>query len=970
MLRAGALAWCCIMCFVSNSSLFSDQAYSHLEVESKWTNDWCNKHIFKTQIHPETKNNPEKKPFSIALPPPNVTGELHMGHALSGTIQDLLIRRARMQGRDVLWQIGTDHAGIGTQIVVEKFLKKNEKITRYELGREKFIERTKAWKEEYGNKIVEQMKKLGFSPDWNRCRYTMDDHYAKAVQAAFKKYFDDGLIYRGKRVVNWCPKCQTSLSDLEVEQDSRKGTLYHIKYQIKDSDKFIVVATTRPETLFGDTGVAVHPDDDRYKEFVGKVVVLPFNKREIPVVADEHVKPEFGTGAVKVTPAHDANDFEIAQRHDLPMRLILDEKAKMLEVDDVPEWLYGLDRYEAREKTVEKLEAENFFDKVSDYDQEKDLHDRCHTEIEPYLSDQWYVNMDHDQVQKSLAKIALNTVSSSKAKFSPERYENPFKAWLENIRDWCISRQIWWGHRIPVFYYKDENFKKENGHYPYFVDLEHSADNLPKEDPVRKIDLAEYHAEDADGKAMLWQDPDVLDTWFSSALWPFETMRANMDGSSSQEVYEHFYPSNVLATAREIINLWVTRMIFSSEYFEGKEPFTDILIHPVVQTPDGKRMSKSKGNAIDPLEMVNLYGADASRMWYASVGVYGAQDVKFPGRFDKSKKQWSSDTLEQYRKFANKLFNAAKFVVMNLGDDFKPESIDKLDPGKLNIADKWIMNKFHKLLDDLAKHDPYDFAFWTNSVYEFLWFDFCDWYIELSKNQVTHETKQILFHILEASLRALHPLMPFITEEIWQGLKSKYDFTEIKKDVLNAGLDNEYQESICFAQYPQASEKFVLAEDRSPVDHMIAIISAVRNARQTLGIAWSKEINLHLNTDDNYELASINEGTSYIKSFTKAAEIVVNGAEAAKPSSIAVIDKTTLSIPLATLVDLDKIQASTKKKIESINKDLGGLENRLQSDKFMQNASPEKIQETREALEALLSKKALYEDELANLSAS
>ncbi len=946
------------------SDIFENKAYSHLEVESKWTQSWISNKLFKAQIHPETKKDKKKKPFSIVLPPPNITGELHMGHALSGTIQDVLIRKKRMEGRDVLWQIGTDHAGIGTQIVVEKFLKKNEKLTRHDLGREKFIERVRVWEKEYGGKIISQMQNLGFSPDWDRCRYTMDEHYANCVKIAFKKYYDDDLIYRGKRVVNWCPKCQTSLSDLEIEKDERKGKLYHIKYPIKGSTQFITVATTRPETMFGDTGVAVNPSDERYKDLVGKTVVLPLINKEIPVVADDHVKAEFGTGAVKVTPAHDANDFEIGERHNLARILILDEKAKMLDVSEVPEWLHGLDRYDARKLTIEKLEEDGHMDKTSDYDQEKDLHDRCHTEIEPYLSDQWYVNMDHKEAKKNLAKIALKIVADKRSQFRPERYEDIFSNWLGGIRDWCVSRQIWWGHRIPVFYYKDEAFKKENGYYPYFVDIEHDAENLPNKDPERNIDLKPFI-----DQGDLWQDEDVLDTWFSSALWPFETLKAGHDSNDTKEIFDHFYPTSVLATAREIINLWVTRMIFSSEYFEGIEPYSDILIHPVVQTPDGKRMSKSKGNAIDPLEMVQQYGADAGRMWYASVGIYGQQDVKFPGRFDKSKKLWSSDTLEQNRKFANKLFNASKFVVMNLGDDFIPKPIEEIDEANFSIADKWILDKFNSLLDQIAKHDEFDIGFLANGIYDFLWFNFCDWYIELSKNNVTEESKQILFYVLEASLRTLHPVMPFITEEIWQGLKTKYDISSVRDNIVNSSLDLKYQESICFAQFPKAIKKFIFKEGfKSPIDHVLKIVGSVRNARQTLGIPWSNEIKIHLNSQNDYEKLSFEEGADYIKTFSKASEVYVNGSEAEKPSSITVIDGTKLSIPLAGLVDISKVQETTKKKLQSLEKDMGGLENRLKSENFVKNASPDKVEEARKQLEDLLSKKEVYESELANLA--
>lgn len=977
-----------------SKDILDTKAYSHHDVESKWVKNWLEHKLFATQIRTETKKDPATKPFSMALPPPNVTGELHMGHALSGTIQDLLIRLNRMQGRDVLWQIGTDHAGIGTQIVVEKVLKKTEKIGRHQLGRDEFIKRVKNWKEEYGNKILSQMQILGFSPDWDRCRYTMDEHYSQSVKQAFKEYFEDSRIYRGKRVTNYCPKCKTSLSDLEIDKESIKGKLYHLKYPIKGkANTFIVVATTRPETMLGDTGVAVSAEDERYQEFLeaNDKVMLPYANREIPIVADEHVKVEFGTGAVKVTPAHDPNDFEIAARHDLPRLITMDADAKMLPLDFIPKEIHGLDRYEAREKLLEMLEADGLLEKTTEYDKEKESHDRCHTEIEYFLTNQWYVAM------QDLAKTALDTVAKDQSRFIPQRNELTFKNWLENIRDWCISRQIWWGHRIPVFYYQYEaDGAKHISWFAYSGEAKELESQITSnfnqnQDELAKIQdlLALYDFEknklesgDSDliasfGKSnyeefqqrlgqinYFWQDDDVLDTWFSSALWPFETMK------DDQKVFDHYYPTSALATAREIINLWVSRMIYSSQYFEKVQPFTDILIHPVVQTPDGKRMSKSKGNAIDPLEMVDLYGADASRMWYASVGIHGQQDVRFPGKFDKSKKKWSSDTLEQYRKFANKLFNASKFVIMNLDKDggFTPKPIDELDQSKLNIADKWILSKFHQLLASLEDaNSKYDTAAWAHGIYEFLWFNFCDWYIEFSKNDISEETKQILFHILEASLRALHPIMPFITEEIWQGLKHRYDTNAISSEMVNADFDSKYQESICFAKFPSARcELIKLDLDPSPVDHMVEVISAVRNARQTLGIPWTKDIKLYLDTKDNYEQASIDSGNAYIKSFTKASDFV-QGSDAPKPSSSVLVGSTKLSIPLEGLVDLDKIKDSTQKKIDAVDKDIKGLESRLNSDNFVSNAPAEKVAEAKADLEKLLEKRGIYEGELANL---
>lgn len=991
--------------------ILENKSYSPQEVEAKWAKYWYENKLFAVQIHPETKNSSDKKPFSIALPPPNVTGELHMGHALSGSIQDVLIRLNRMQGKDVLWQIGTDHAGIGTQIVVEKFLKKNEHITKYDLGREKFIERTKKWKEEYGNKILEQMRVLGFSPDWDRCRYTMDEHYSHAVKNAFKKYFNDGLIYRGKRITNWCPKCKTSLSDLEIDKEEVSGKLYHIKYPIKGSGEFITVATTRPETMFGDTGVAVHPDDERYKKHIkaGVRIILPLANREIPLVADDHIKMEFGTGAVKVTPAHDPNDFEIANRHKLPRLVIMDDEAKLLALDFIPEELHGLERFAAREKTLELLGSEELIEKTSDYNKEKDSHDRCHTEIEPYLTNQWYLAM------AKLAQIALDTVNSGKSEFIPKRYEIIFKNWLENIKDWCISRQIWWGHRIPVFYYlhKTENPREEqhsfaisyfsySGEESELFDILPNSVNADKENFLKflkettltidfndsateafsspsvnvsfshKIEKSNF--EDFKNKCQddlvsyFWQDEDVLDTWFSSALWPSETLKAGPDNKKTPEVFNHFYPTSVLATAREIINLWVSRMIFSSEYFEGVEPFKDIIIHPVVQTPDGKRMSKSKGNAIDPLEMVAQYGADASRMWYASASIHGPQDLRFPGKYDKSKNQWESDALDQYKKFANKLFNASKFVMMSLGDDFKPKKIEKFD-NEFSTKDRWILDKFHNFLSNWEKRDDYDISFLANGIYEFLWFSFCDWYIEFSKNEIKDATKQVLFHLLEASLRVLHPIMPFITEEIWQILHSKYDFSEIKDEVFNSGLDKKYQDSICFSQFPKAKTQYV--ENRL-VDYIIELVSAIRNTRQTLGIPWTKDIELYLRTDgsndseDYYEMNQDPELQNDLKKFGKVSKIILN-SEAPKPSTALVIGKTKITIPLAGLADISKVQEKTLRKIASLERDINELQGRLNSENFIKNADSEKIQETRNQLKKIIFKKSIYEKELETL---
>ena len=967
----------------------ASKQYSPIEIESKWMKNWLEQGIFDTTVRENTES------FSIALPPPNVTGELHMGHALGGTIQDILIRYNRMLGKDVLWQIGTDHAGIGTQLVVEKNLKQTEHKRKEDLGREEFLKRVKAWKEEYGNKIIEQMKVLGFSPDYKRIRYTMDDHYASAVQNAFIKYFNDGLIYRGNRVVNWCPKCLTSLSDLEIAKETTKKKLYEIKYQIKDSNESITVATTRPETMFGDVAVAINPNDERFSGLIKQIknapdsvkVLIPLSNKEIPVILDEHVKTDFGTGALKVTPAHDANDFEIGKKHGLDKPIIMDKQAKMKACPEIPEslGLTGLDRYAAREKVlallghsdnknvmaspaqqgvaIQSMQGDCFAPlamtrsarndvlvQTTEYDQEKDLHDRCNTEIEPYLSEQWYLAM------QGLAQKSLDLVASGKSQFTPERYNVIFKNWLENIQDWCVSRQIWWGHRIPVFYY-ETNAGTPNP----FNDKENPADD---ESGL----VTRYYAAEKARELDHRQDDDVLDTWFSSALWPFETLKSAKGELETtdfdQKVFEKFYPTDVLATAREIINLWVTRMIFSSIYFEnGKQPFSDILIHPVVQTPDGKRMSKSKGNAIDPLEMVSKYGADASRLWYASVGIHGQQDVKFPGRKDQNE-AWFSDTFEQYRKFCNKLFNATKFVMTKLDDGgtFKPAVMSKLDTSNLLETDKWVLTKFSKVLAEIDEaFKGYDLTKIQKLIYEFTWFDFCDWYIEFTKIDSADKSsqKQILFYILEASLRALHPIAPFITEEIWQELKAKYDFSAI---------DNAETKSICFASYPKA-ENFNFSEANSTVELIKDLIGNLRNIRQSLDIPWSVNFEVILVIKDQALKSKLENFSEYIKNPVKLSKVSFESNTVdAKPAFKNQISGIEVIVPLSGIVDLNKLSEKIKKQIEKLNADIKVLNSRLSSDGFIKNASPEKIEELKANLDEVSNKKKIFEDELMAIS--
>lgn len=922
--------------------------YNHKDVEEKWSKEWLNKDLYKIEV------DKTKESFCIALPPPNVTGELHMGHALSGTIQDVILRFQRMKGKNVHWQVGTDHAGIGTQIVVEKDLKTKENKSKHDLGREKFIERVKAWKDIYGVKIFDQMKLMGFSADYSRARYTMDDHYAHSVKDAFIEYFNNGLIYRGKRIVNWCPKCLTSLSDLEIDKEACKKKLYEINYFFTDSDKYITVATTRPETMFGDVAIAINPDDDRYTELASKVKAnpgsvtlrIPLSGKEIPLILDEHVKTDFGTGALKVTPAHDANDYDIGKRHNLDMPIVFNENACLMNVEEVPELitifedqgeeriakdiaLRGMDRYKARAAILKAQDLH--LNKTSEYEQEKDLHDRCGTEIEPYLSDQWYVDM------KPLAKLALEAQSSKRLEFKPDRYNQIYKTWLENIQDWCISRQIWWGHQIPVFYYEVDTLEEENC--------------FEKNGKFFKY----YAAHEALDSSHV-QDEDVLDTWFSSALWPFETLK--FDSNTNKEdlsFFEHFYPTSILATAREIINLWVSRMIFSSEYFEKKEPYKDILIHPVVQTPDGKRMSKSKGNAIDPIDMINKYGADASRMWYASVGVFGHQDVRFPGRKDK-KEGFVSDTFEQYKKFANKLYNAAKFVSMQLGDDFKVRDIDSLDTTKFNTFDKWILTKFQNVLDlENQAYEGYDLATAQKGIYDFLWFDFCDWYIEFTKQaEVTDEQKQILFYILESSLRVLQPIMPHITEEIWQAYNSEYKFSDLK--------------NLLFAEFPQAINSFKFEADAdNDVDYLITVIGNLRNTRQSLGISWQDQIEIFFSSEDEAQKRTILNNIDLLKNIIKAKDIEEKSSDA-KPANISLLGKTKIVVPLEGLVDLEKLKQTLSKKLDKLQGQISGLEKRLSSDNFVNNASKETLDDTKAQLDEQLKQKTIFESELSQLS--
>ncbi len=890
--------------------------YNPKEVEEKWLKIWLDEKLFKSKI------DSSKESFSIALPPPNVTGSLHMGHAFGDTIQDVLIRYHCMNGKNVLWQGGTDHAGIGTQVVVEKELSKNEKKKKHDIGREEFLKRVWDWKKKSGDQIINQMQKLGCAMDYDRTVFTMDENYTKAIRKVFVELYKKDLIYRGKRIVNWCPKCLTSISDLEVETEPAKGKLYHILYpfDINDVSKGgLTVATSRPETLFGDVAVCVNPDDGRYKKLVGKTIFIPIINKQIPVISDGTVELDFGTGCLKITPAHDANDYEIFSRckDQIAEKNYIEIMSPQGKIQDknnlgIPEGILGEERFKAREITVQKLEELGVLKEIKEYDQPSAKHDRCGTVIEPFLSEQWYVKM------KPLAEPAIKVVKEGKIKFIPERYSDHYLNWLGNIRDWCISRQLWWGHQIPVWYKKGKDKSlKEN----WFV----------SEEPPKDIENYE-------------QDEDVLDTWFSSALWPFVTL-----GWPDQTDYlKAFYPTSVLATAREIINLWVSRMVFMGLQFAGDIPFSEVLIHPVIQTPDGKRMSKSKGNAIDPLDMIDKYGADANRFWYFSVGITGNQDVRFPGSKGKDG-SWESTTLDQYRRFANKLWNAVSFVKQNLEPGKKYENLnsddilDRINRENLTIADKWILYYFNKLVQEVKSNfEKNQFSKIADQSYEFIWDKFCDWYIEIAKKQLQNEklkaqTQQILFFIVENILRLLHPIMPFITEEIWGDLP----------------LANRKSKFLLENNYPTFNNSFEFQKEAESFSYVIEITRSIRNQRQTAQIQWTNEIEVNLISKNDSARKILDSTVNYIESLTKSKVAIRSDYSPIKPSIGTLVLDTRIQIPISGLIDIENMINSYNKKKSQFEKDMQACMAKLNNPNFVNNALPEKVEEVKNQVKEL-----------------
>ena len=861
-----------------------EKNYNPQQIEEKIYKNWLDKKYFHAKV------DKSKKPFTIIMPPPNVTGQLHMGHALDNTMQDILIRYKRMQGYNALWQPGTDHASIATEVKVINTLKE-EGLTKEDLGREKFLERAWQWKEEYGNRIVNQLKKIGSSADWDRERFTMDEGCSKAVEEVFIKLYKKGYIYRGSRIVNWCPVCQTSISDAEVEHVEKEGHFWHIKYPIVGSDnEFVEIATTRPETMLGDTAVAVNPGDERYKHLVGKYLILPLVNKEIPVIADEYVDKEFGTGCVKITPAHDPNDFEVGKRHGLPEINILNDDATINENGGV---YAGMDRYEARKQIVEDLDKLGLLVKVVSHVHNVGTHDRCKTVVEPMVKQQWFVSMEE------MAKPAIEALKSGKLKFVPERFDKIYLHWLENIRDWCISRQLWWGHRIPAYYCQKCG--------EIVVSKE-----LPKVCPKC-------------GHDHLKQDEDTLDTWFSSALWPFSTL----GWPEKTADYEYFYPTDVLVTGYDIIFFWVIRMVFSGIEQTGKVPFNTVLIHGLVRDSEGRKMSKSLNNGIDPLEVIDKYGADALRMTLVTGNAPG-NDMRF---------YW--ERVEASRNFANKVWNASRFIMMNI------EKAGELDDGnidlsKLTMADKWILSKVNMLAKDVTENlDKYELGIALSKIYDFVWEEFCDWYIEMVKPRLYNEndtTKDVAIWTLKTvlinSLKLLHPFMPFITEEIFITLQDK-------------------EESIMISKWPEYKKEWAFEDEEEATEIIKEAVRAIRNVRTSMNVPPSKKAKVFVVTDEKKVRDIFEHSKSFFAALGYASEVVIRADKMgiASDAVSALTPKASIYMPFAELVDIDKEIARLKKEEANLEKELQRSKNMLGNEKFVSKAPKEKIDEEKAKLE-------------------
>jgi len=852
--------------------------YDPSQAEKKWYDYWIEKGFFKAG------QNPEREPYMIVIPPPNVTGMLHIGHALDFTLQDIIIRAKRMQGYDALWLPGSDHAGIATQTKVEQKLRE-EGVSRYDLGREAFLEKVWDWKELYAGTIREQWGKMGLSLDFSRERFTLDEGLSKAVRKVFVKLYDKGLIYRGKYIINWDPAARTALSDIEVEYKEVQGNLYHLEYPLKDGSGSITVATTRPETMLGDTAVAVHPEDERYKDMVGKTLVLPIVGREIPVIADEYVDKEFGSGAVKITPAHDPNDFEVGHRHNLPQILVMDESGKM-NAEAGP--YQGMDRFVCRKKIVADLKEQGVLIRIEEHIHQVGHSERSGAVVEPYLSTQWFVKM------KPLAEKAIEVQKSDKGvHFVPDRFEKIYLHWIENIRDWCISRQLWWGHRIPAWYC-----------------------NSCGEVTVSGEDVTCcQHCQSND----IRQDEDVLDTWFSSALWPFSTL----GWPEQTDDLKRYFPTNVLVTGYDIIYFWVARMIFSSLEFTGQIPFKDVLIHGLVRDAKGRKMSKSLGNGIDPLEVIKQYGADAMRYMLSTSSTPG-QDLRF---------RW--ERVEQARNFANKIWNASRFALMNLVG-FNMEDLDF--GGELGTADRWILHRFNETARDVTRLlDQYEFGETGRLLYNFIWDDLCDWYIEFSKlslygddEQAKKKTQSVLVYVLDHTMRLIHPFMPFISEEIWQHLPHE-------------------GETITRAAWPQPDDRFEAPDAVREMELLMDLIRAVRNIRAEVNVPMSKKIELMIKPSDAENLNILHKNEEYVRRFCNTSVLEISQALASPDKAMtAVVTGAELFLPLAGLIDIAQEIARLEKELQTLHGEVARIEKKLANEGFMAKA-PEKVIEEEKA---------------------
>ena len=868
------------------------KTYDPKSVEDKLYKFWVDSGFFHAEV------NPDKKPYTIVIPPPNVTGQLHMGHAFDETLQDILIRTKRMQGYEALWMPGTDHAGIATQIKVEENLRKEEGLTRYDLGREEFLKRVWAWKDKFGSRIISQLKKLGTSCDWDRERFTMDEGCSKAVREVFVNLYNKGLIYKGHRIINWCPHCATALSDAEVEYETQPGKLWHIRYPLADGSGELVVATTRPETFMGDTGVAVNPNDERYKHLIGKTCILPIMNREIPIFGDEYVDMEFGTGCVKVTPCHDPNDFEMGQRHDLEQILVFNEDATVNANGGKYE---GMDRYECRKAVVKDLEEGGWLVKIEDHEHNVGTCYRCGTTVEPMTSAQWFVKM------APLAKPAMDVVNEGKTKFVPDRFSKTYLRWMENVHDWCISRQLWWGHRIPAFYCEDCG-----------------------EMTVSKTDVCTCPK---CGGTHIHQEEDVLDTWFSSALWPFSTL----GWPDKTKELEYFYPTSTLVTGYDIIFFWVARMIFSGVEHMGETPFKTVYIHGLVRDAQGRKMSKSLGNGIDPLEVIDQYGADALRFTLAT-GNSPGNDMRF-----------SDERVQASRNFCNKIWNASRFIQMNLTID-KDKAVEL--PAELALEDKWILSKFNTLVADVTRNiDQYELGLAASKLNDFIWENFCDWYIEIAKTRLQtgdENVQKVLCYVLSGAMQLLHPFMPFITETIWQALPHEGP-------------------SVMVSAWPEYKDELHFAAEEAQMESLMDAVRAIRNRRAEMNVPPSKKAKVLILTEKKDTFSA---GAGFFPKLAYASEIELIDAvpaDAAKMASVVTGD-AQIYMPMGDLIDFEAERARLGKEKSKVEADIDFVMKKLNNPKFVDKAPEKVVAAEREKAEKLREHLAKLEESIAALN--